>query len=123
MGKEFIPRMIIFTCSHCSLSGVNSAGAMGLQYPASTRIISGECTGEIDENTILEALGTADGVLIVGCPDGDCYHGIGSKEEKKRVEKCRYMLSAVGLGDERLKFEEIYASDGEKFARTVNGDV
>lgn len=114
-------KVLAFVCSHCSLSGAEAAGISRLQYPADLRIIQVACSGQIDETLIIDAFKRGiDGIMIFACPDGDCHYKIGNQIAKQRVKMLQAALRAVGLGAERLKFIQIGASEGEKFAEAVN---
>ena len=113
-------KLIAFICSHCSLSGADSAGVKGLSYSPSVRIVRVMCSGQVNEVVILEALRDgADGVIVFGCPEYDCHYKIGSRNAKRRIEKLKALLPSVGIEAERLEFVEVAASDGEKFAEAI----
>jgi len=119
--KGLRKKLIAFICSHCSLSGADSAGVKGLQYPPDVRVVRLTCSGQVNEILILEALRSgADGVIIFGCPDNDCHYKVGSKIAKRRVEKLRGMLPALGIDAERVRFVQVAASEGEKFAEAIS---
>jgi F420-non-reducing hydrogenase iron-sulfur subunit len=62
------------------------------------------CTGKIDATQMMEAFEKgADGVLILGCPEGDCHYQDGNYEVKKRVYLLRRMLEPMGIERERIK--------------------
>jgi F420-non-reducing hydrogenase iron-sulfur subunit len=45
----------------------------------------------------------ADGILILGCPEGDCHYQDGNYEAKKRVYLVRRLLESVGIERERIR--------------------
>ncbi len=52
---------------------------MRLQYPPNVRIIEVPCTGKVDIIHILQAFEYgADGVIVVGCMEGDCHYQRGN---------------------------------------------
>jgi len=117
-------KVVAFICSHCSLSGADAAGVKRLPYPSNVRLIRLTCSGQVNELVVLEALmDGADGVLVFGCPENDCHYKIGSRNAKLCVEKLKSMLPSVGLEPERVGFEHIGASDGEKFAEALRSMV
>ena len=114
-------KIIAFVCSHCSLSAAETAGVNRLSYPSNVRIIQLACSGHIDKILMVEALRNgADGVLVFGCPEGDCHYKTGNKLAKSRVDELKSLLPMVGLEAKRLNFVQVGASEGEKFARAIN---
>jgi len=64
------------------------------------------CSGKIDAIHILDAFKQgADGVLILGCPEGDCHYQDGNYEARKRVYILQRVLESYGIEKERLKIE------------------
>lgn len=44
-----------------------------------------------------------DGILIVGCLEGDCHFVEGNLRARKRTDRIRFLIEEIGLGAERLK--------------------
>ena len=64
------------------------------------------CTGKIDATHMIEAFEEgADGILILGCPEGDCHYQDGNYEVKKRVYLLRRLLESIGIEKERIRIE------------------
>jgi F420-non-reducing hydrogenase iron-sulfur subunit len=114
------PVIVSFCCNRCAYPGADAAGLAGLQYPASVRIIRTVCTGMIHPNIMTEALlAGADGVLLCGCHPGECRSREGILRAQARAEAIQLLLEDFGLEQERFRLELIAASEGAKFARTV----
>jgi F420-non-reducing hydrogenase iron-sulfur subunit len=78
------------------------------------------CTGKIDATDILDAFSAgADGILILGCPEGDCHYQDGNYEAKKRVYLVRRLLESVGIEKERIRIELSSDPEGESIRRLV----
>ena len=78
------------------------------------------CTGKIDATDILDAFSAgADGILILGCPEGDCHYQDGNYEAKKRVYLVRRLLESVGIEKERIRIELSTDPEGESIRRLV----
>jgi len=59
---------------------------------------------KIDSTHILDAFRRgADGVLILGCPEGNCHYQDGNCEARKRVYLLQKMLEPYGIEKERLR--------------------
>ncbi len=120
MPEEFEPKIIGFLCNWCSYAGADLAGTSRTQYPPNVVFIRVMCSGRIDAQFILKALKEgADGVLIGGCHFGDCHYQSGNYKAYRRVLLTKKLLAELGVEPERVRFEQISASEGEKLARVV----
>jgi F420-non-reducing hydrogenase iron-sulfur subunit len=61
----------------------------------------------------------ADGVLILGCPSGDCHYKRGNIEALKANSPVGAGPWQYGIYGNRMRFDAVSASDGEKYARIV----
>jgi len=93
---------------------------MRLQYPPNLRIIEVPCTGKVDIIHILQAFEYgADGVVVVGCLEGDCHYQRGNLFAKSRVNRAKEILDKVGLGGERVAMFNLSSGMGGRFAEIV----
>jgi F420-non-reducing hydrogenase iron-sulfur subunit len=93
---------------------------MRLQYPPNVRIIEVPCTGKVDITHLLMAFEVgADGVIVVGCVEGDCHYMAGNLYAKKRVFRVKEILDRVGLGGERVAMYNLSSGMGGRFAEIV----
>ncbi len=93
---------------------------MRLQYPTTIRIIEVPCTGKVDIIHLLLAFEQgADGVVVVGCMEGDCHYMTGNLYAKKRVQRVKEILDKVGIGGERLAMYNLSSGMGGRFAEIV----
>lgn len=75
------------------------------------------CTGRIDESLMLKAFENgADGVMVVGCLEGDCHYINGNIRAKARVERIRTILAQIHIGSERIGMFNLSAGEGSRFA-------
>jgi coenzyme F420-reducing hydrogenase delta subunit len=94
---------------------------MRLQYPPTVRIIEVPCTGKVDIIHLLQAFEYgADGVMVVGCMEGDCHYQKGNLYAKTRVKRAKEILDKVGLGGERVAMFNLSSGMGGRFAEIVN---
>ncbi len=79
------------------------------------------CTGRIEEALMLQAFeGGADGVMVVGCLEGDCHYISGNLRAKARVNRVATILQDIGIGEERIRMYNLSAGEGAKFAAYAN---
>jgi len=124
MSKEFEPNIIGFLCNWCSYAGADLAGTSRIKYPPNIKSIRVMCSGRVDTVFILEALRKgADGVLIAGCHPGDCHYQSGNYKTNRRIKLLQKLLADMGVEPERVRFEYVSASEGQKFAQVVTDFV
>ena len=120
MPKEFEPNILGFLCNWCSYAGADLAGTSRMKYPANIKSIRVMCSGRVDPSFVLEALRKGvDGILIAGCHPGDCHYQSGNYKTNRRVKLLKKLLEELGMNPQRVRFEYISASEGQKFATVV----
>jgi F420-non-reducing hydrogenase iron-sulfur subunit len=124
MGDTFTPKIIVFCCNWCSYAGADLAGVSRFQISPHFRVIRTLCSARVDPEFILHAFKKgADGVMVLGCHPGDCHYIGGNYRTRRRMALLKIMLLQFGLHKDRFQLEWVSASEGEKFARVVNGFV
>lgn len=117
---EFEPTLIGFFCNWCTSTAADLAGTTRLQYPPNIRPIRVMCSGTVDPVYVLRALlSGADGVIIGGCPPGDCHYISGNYKARRRIAVLKTILNTLGLEDDRIWVRWISAAEGIKFAATM----
>ena len=124
------PKIVVFTCNWNAYSGLESAGAERRGYAAAPRPLKVMCLGRLSPGIILKAFEKgADGVLLLGCPPGECHYEFGNRRAEEVVAQARSTASLLGYRDEQLKLDWVPAGDGQTFAQkvqsfvaTLNGD-
>lgn len=120
MSKEFEPNILGFLCNWCSYAGADLAGTSRMKYPSNLKSIRVMCSGRVDPAFVLEALRKGvDGVLIAGCHPGDCHYQSGNYKTNRRVKLLKKLLEELGIDPQRIRFEYVSASEGQKFATIV----
>ena len=118
--KEFEPVIVGFFCNWCTATAADLAGTSRMQYPPNIRPIRVRCSGSVDPVYILRALlSGADGVVVGGCPPGDCHYVSGNFKARRRMSVLKTILEKLGLED-RVWIKWISAAEGAKFARVMN---
>jgi F420-non-reducing hydrogenase iron-sulfur subunit len=118
--ESFEPRIVAFLCNWCAYTGADLAGTSRLQYPPNVRAIRVMCTGGVDPIYVIKALlEGADGVLIGGCHPGDCHYQSGNLKARRRMAILSSILEQLGLDPDRVWLRWISASEGKRFADTI----
>ncbi len=113
-------KIIVYTCNWSAYSGLETAGFQGLSYPANVHPIRVMCLGRLHPGLILKAfeLGAA-GVLLLGCPPGECHYGFGNTRAQELFEETLALTRLLGIPDQRLKLDWVAAGQGQDFAGKV----
>jgi F420-non-reducing hydrogenase iron-sulfur subunit len=113
-------KVIVFTCNWNAHSGLEAAGYGRLSVPAGVRPVKVMCLGRLHPGLVLKAfeLG-ADGVLMLGCPPGECHYEFGNSRAEELFEKTKALARLLGIGAERLQWGWVAAGDGEVFVEKV----
>lgn len=118
------PKVVVFTCNWNPYSSMESAGAGGARYPASIRPIRLMCLGRLPIGAILKAFEKgADGVLMLGCPPGECHYEFGNERAQEVFDQAKQLASMLGVRDEQLQLDWIAAGEGDTFAARVEAFV
>jgi coenzyme F420-reducing hydrogenase delta subunit len=118
--KVFEPQITAFYCVYCGYMAADTAGILGVQYPANVKFVRMPCTGKTDIRYILEAFEQgADGVYVVACPIGNCHHVRGNERGLARVKRAKEILDNIGIGKERLEMFFMSGSQGDTFAEAA----
>ncbi len=118
--KSFEPEITAFYCLYCGYMAADTAGALGVQYPANVKFVRLPCTGKTDIRYLLEAFEQgADGVYVVACPIGNCHHVRGNERGRARLERAREILDEIGLGKDRLDMFFMSGSQARAFAHAA----
>lgn len=119
--KDFDPKILAFSCNWCSYTSADLAGINRYRYPPNVNVVRFMCSGRIEPEFIMKAFEYgADGVIVTGCKLDECHYISGNYRAKERIETTQHILDMVGIGSERLRAEWLSASEGEKFANTMN---
>lgn len=114
--SQYEPKLVCFSCKFSWGYLVNEA-SLSKKLENWIPII---CTGKIDTTHIMDAFEKgADGVLILGCPEGDCHYQDGNYEAKKRVHLLRRMLESMGIEKERIGIEFSVDPEGRRIPQLM----
>ena len=120
VNETFQPTIVAFCCNWCSYAGADLSGTNRLQYPANVKIIRIPCSCRLNPTFILRAFQRgADGVILCGCPPGDCPSPTGQYSARRRMTLLFSLLDYLGIERERTRVEWVSAAEGAKFAATM----
>lgn len=78
------------------------------------------CSGKVDSTHILTALKEgADGVLILGCNQGECHFQDGNYQTGKKILLIKKVLTSFGIEPERVRMVFSIDPDGNKIPMEI----
>jgi coenzyme F420-reducing hydrogenase delta subunit len=114
--SDYEPKVVCFSCKF-SWGYLTDEDTLSRKIANWVPLI---CTGKIDATHVLDAFRAgADGILILGCPEGDCHYQDGNYEAKKRVYLIRRLLESVGIEKERIRIVLSADPEGESIPKLV----
>jgi F420-non-reducing hydrogenase iron-sulfur subunit len=114
-------KIIIFTCNWHAYSSFESAGIDRLPIKSVVYPIRLACLGRITPGIILKTFeGGADGILLMGCPEGECRHNGGNKAAREVFLEARSLLRMLGYQENQLRYALLEAEDGKSFMKELN---
>jgi F420-non-reducing hydrogenase iron-sulfur subunit len=101
---------------------MENAARDGYCHGADTVVMPVKCTGLVKVSFLLKLFAKGiEGVLVLGCQEGDCHYYNGSQRCGEIVEETREILEIAGVPKRRLGFHLIAESQGKEFKRVLNG--
>jgi F420-non-reducing hydrogenase iron-sulfur subunit len=117
-------KVILFTCNWNAYSGLDSAGAERLSYPAGVFPFKVTCLGQINPGIILKAFKNgADGVLMLGCPSGKCHYEFGNRRAEEVYAQAKELVKVLGCSDSQLQLDWVAAGEGQDLVNKVQDFV
>jgi F420-non-reducing hydrogenase iron-sulfur subunit len=114
--SQYQPKVVCFSCKF-SWGYLTDEAVLSKEIANWIPII---CTGKIDTTYMMEAFEKgADGILILGCPEGDCHYQDGNYEAKKRVYLLRKMVESMGIEGERIRIVLSSDPEGHRIAQLM----
>jgi F420-non-reducing hydrogenase iron-sulfur subunit len=118
---SFEPKLLGFLCQNSADLCADFAGMEQKNYTPNFLPVRLPCLGSLDSFFLLKAyFSGADGVLVLGCPPGQCRHKRGNTWAKRRVQLIQSLLEIFGIGKDRLDFAWVHPSEISKLVEAVN---
>lgn len=109
-------KVVVLTCNWNAYSALETAGAERREYSPVVHSMKVMCLGQISPGTVLKAFEKgADGVLLLGCPPGECHFEFGNRRAEELFAETKRMAALLGYGERQLKLDWLGAGQGEAF--------
>jgi len=121
MESHFEPSIVSFCCHNCTSCAEETLNTIRENDSINIRLVKMPCTGKVEILYLLKTFEEgADGVFVVGCPEGECHYLEGNLRTKRRVEFTRKILEEIGIGGDRLYMYNIDPSDSHALSKATN---
>ena len=121
MEYQFEPHIVSFCCHNCTSCADDAINSLREKYSINVSLVKMPCTGKVEILYLLKAFEEgADGVFVVGCPEGECHYLEGNIRTKRRVNFTRKILDEIGIGGNRVHMYNINPSDSEAFSKVTS---
>lgn len=118
MGFE--PKIVAFCCNWCAYAAADLAGTARMKYPHNVRVIRVMCSGMVHPELVLEALTQGiDGVMLLGCQQGECHYIDGNEKAFARSEMVWELFEDFGHDSERYQIRWMSSSEPELFVQSI----
>ena len=105
------PRILVFVCQWSIHADSEWAKLQELD-DTYARVVNLPCSGRVDPSMILLALTQgADGVLVVGCKEGECHYLRGTYLGRSKLALLGTILNEMNIRRNRVRFEELGTLD------------
>ncbi len=122
--REKNSKIILFTCNWNAYSGLEAAGAEKIPYSPTVYPIRLACLGRITPGIILKAFENgANGVLLLGCGEGECQFELGNKQVAEIVPETKSLLKMLGYNDKQFQLDFVDAGDGKSFKEIIQNFI
>jgi heterodisulfide reductase subunit C/coenzyme F420-reducing hydrogenase delta subunit len=119
-GGTEMPRILAFICQWSVRSEQEWAKLQ--DFGERVRVVNLPCSGRVDPEMILLALTEgADGVLVVGCKEGECHYRRGTYLGRSKLALLGEMLAEMGLSPSRVRFAELGTLDRFVLPHLIQG--
>ncbi len=117
-------KVVVLTCNWNAYSALETAGAERREVSPTVHPLKVMCLGQLSPGTVLKAFEKgADGVLLLGCPPGECRFEFGNRRAEELFAEARRLAGLLGYGEHQLKLDWAGAGQGEAFQDKVQAFV
>ena len=107
-------------CKWQPLTAMENAAKDGFTYDPDTTVMPVKCAGLVKVSFLLKLFARGfEGVLVLGCKEGDCHYFNGSTRCGQIVEETQEILEIAGVPKARLGFHLISDSQGKDYMRVL----
>jgi len=123
--NEKLPMRIIGFCCKNALNSFDRmlfSSEKGIFFmEPSIKIVQLPCSSKIEPLGIIKAFESgANGIFVLGCPEGKCHLLNGNHRARKVVEYTKILLDEIGIEKNRLEMFQIGISESQHFDQIIS---
>jgi coenzyme F420-reducing hydrogenase delta subunit len=113
-----MPRILVFSTINISDPGIDLAGSMHLEYPASVQTMAVPCSSGLKPSWLIHALEHGfDGVFVASDGEECAYLNDCAQRTSAIIAKAQAMMAERGISPSRLKMAAVCSVCAEPFAK------
>jgi F420-non-reducing hydrogenase iron-sulfur subunit len=117
-------RIAIVACKWHPLTAMENAAKDGFTFAPDIVAVPVKCKGVVTTAFLLKLFAKGmEGVLVLGCSEGDCHYYNGAERCKDIVKETREILELSGIAPERLGFHQVEGSTSRDFEEALKAFV
>ncbi len=117
---HYQPRIVSFCCHNCIAYAEDTLSVTRENDALSLHLVKMPCTGKVEILHLFKAVEEgADGVMVVGCLEGECHYLEGNIRTKRRVAFAGQMLQEIGFEGKRVQMYTIDSSKPDQLVEIV----
>jgi len=118
--ESFEPAIAAFFCEKCGDDCLSRTGETHGDYPRGIKSVRLICAEKVGPDMIRQAFEYgADGVLICGCPIGECESLEGNAAVLAHIHRSNMVMKEMGLAQGRLRQEWVCRPGGDEVPKIV----
>jgi heterodisulfide reductase subunit A len=116
--------VMAYGCVWGGLAAADHAGLKGLTYDPRIYLLRVGCIGQLDPSVMARAfLEGANGLILIGCPPGDCHHSFGLDHTWSRINLLKKLLDFCGLDRRRIGLAHVDLNKPEEYVVLVESFI
>lgn len=116
---HYQPRIVSFCCHNCIAYAEDTLNSFR-ENNFTLHLVKMPCTGKVEILHLLRAVEEgADGVMVVGCLEGECHYLEGNIRTKRRVAFAGQMLQEIGFEGKRVQMYTIDVSKPDQLVEIM----
>lgn len=125
LNKKEDPVILTFLCENDAYPAAIAAAESNLDIPPNVFLRKVSCAGSVNNALIADAISAGvDGVLVLGCYDGECHYVRGNQLARTRVNTdLAEKLESMQIEPERVRFESVGIRESEKYVKILKSYI
>ena len=113
-------KILLVTCNWHAYHSLESAGIDKKEYSAGVYPLRLPCLGRVTPGIILKAFEKgADGVYLLGCPEGRCQYQTGSEQVEQVFLETQQIIKLLGFNENQLGLDFIQAGESDQIVGCI----